>query len=118
MTHTLKHTLGRSNTKHAQARTIQHNTYNDFHSDTSCCFLTNTFNDFSMIHSGIYCVREQKIKKIPLINKLFMDTLLLLCFCPIGRAKFVLKFLTSISTFHIFIFTIGSTINNNIYIQQ
>ena len=57
-------------------------------------FPNSTFNDFIMTYLGIYCVREQKSKKIVtkivLENKLFMDTPLL--FLPLEKPKFVLKF--------------------------
>ena len=90
---------------------MQHNTFNDFHSDTSCCFLTSTFNDFSMTQPGIFCAREQKILKKLLVNKLFMDTLLLLCFSPLEEQN-----LSSnshlFSPFHIFAIRTMSIYNN------
>ena len=88
MTHTLKHTLGRSTPS----------------------ILTSTSNDFSMTHPGIFCTREQKLKNIA--NKqTFHGHSSFALFLPLGRAKFVLKFSSLFSFPHIYN-------NVNEYVQQ
>ena len=71
---------------------MQHSTFNDFHNDTSCCFLTSTYNDFSMTQSGIYCVREQKNTKNTANKQTFHGHSSFALFLPLGRAKCVPKF--------------------------
>ena len=63
---------------------MQHNTSNDFPIGTSCCFPNSTFNDISMTYIGIYCVREQKSKKIvtKIVLKKQTSWTLFFCFSP------------------------------------